>query len=278
MVKNKEKYLIIRKYGHIGDLLMMTPALEEFSKNKLIDIQIPSGYKEIFFNLDFINNIFGLDEKLDYKSYKQIINLSDFEFNYEQIHQPQIKKTKLELFADGLNVNIKRKRPIIKLKRDEILRGEEFVSKKQGEKIILIAPISTNASRNWSLNKWKELINILKKENYKIIIADKSLRWDDNDLIFLNNKNLRDLFAIVSQVDIIVTLDSALLHIGASFNIRTVVLFGPTDYKIRIYPNCYEIHKETGCSPCWYKRCKELHCLKLITIKDVYDKIKEASL
>lgn len=269
-----KKCLIVRKYGHLGDLLMMTPAVEIFSKNKEITLQIPIEYQEIFLNLPFIKEVIDIKKKLDQKNYDIIIDLSDFEFNYEQTHQPFINKTKIELFADGLNVNLKRKIPIINLSQEERKWAEDFVKGLPKKKTVLLAPLSKNPSRDWPLNKWKELIQKLKETTYNIVVIDKSLRWDDKSINFFNSPNLRKLFALVSKSDIIITQDSGVLHIGAAFGIKTIVLFGPIDHKMRTYSNCFEIHKETGCYPCWYKRCNEIYCLKLVEVSKVYEIFK----
>jgi len=47
-----KKILITRNFGHVGDLLMMTPALKELSKRFKIDLKILPQYKDIFLNLD----------------------------------------------------------------------------------------------------------------------------------------------------------------------------------------------------------------------------------
>jgi ADP-heptose:LPS heptosyltransferase len=275
MKENKSKILIIRKYGNMGDLLMMTPALECLAKDNILDIVILKEYREVFMNLPFINNVLFLDEIPKFEEYDEVINLSDFEFNYEQIHQPEITKTKIELFACALNVLIIKKKPIIRLLDSEIEWAKSFIKNLKYKKTILLTPRSKDITRDWPLEKWKVLFDLLKKQEFNILSVDKNLVWEDKDIIFLNSLSIRQLFALISQVDLLVTPDSGALHIGAAFNIKTIVIFGPTDFRMRTYDNCYEIHKNTGCYPCWYRRCNNLYCLKLINVNEVYEKIMD---
>jgi ADP-heptose:LPS heptosyltransferase len=266
-------YLIKRRFGHLGDILMMTPALKEFSKKNKFDMQLPKEYTEILINLDFIENVYTFEDKVDEKKYSDIIDLSDFEFNYEQIKQPYIDKTKQEIFANALNVIIKDLKPIINLTNEEIIKIRKFLPDK---KVILFALRSRNISRDWDLDNWKRLIELLEdKDNYQIIIVDEILNWDSNKLIFFNNKTTRELFALVHESDLVITQDSGLLHIAGAFDKKTIALFGPTDYNLRSYKKCHIFYKDVGCSPCWYNRCDNKYCLNLIGPSEVFEKISE---
>jgi ADP-heptose:LPS heptosyltransferase len=163
----KNTCLVIRNHGNIGDLLMITPALKELSKIYIIDLFILKEYNELFYNIDFIRKIYNINKPVNLQRYNKTFNLNDYEFNYEQIYQPNIKKTKQELFAEALNVNLKSLKPIIILDKNELLKIKDIISSKN--KKIIIAPKSTNFSREWQLKKWKRLIEKLKKLYYKII-------------------------------------------------------------------------------------------------------------
>jgi len=130
--------LVIRKYGYIGDLLMMTPALKELSKTYKIDLLIPEGYEGVFQNLDFIKDICFNKDTINYD---KIFDLNDYEFNYEQIYQTKIEKTKQELFAEALNVKITDLKPLIILDKRELAWINNYL-KDINRKILLLAPKS----------------------------------------------------------------------------------------------------------------------------------------
>ena len=273
MQRNFERCLVVRNYGHIGDLLMSTPALKELSKRYLVDIVIPKQYSDVFYNLNFIQNIFF--EEPDHKDYARVFDLSDYEFNYEQIYQPEIYKTKQELFAEALGVKINSSKPLINLTPEEIRWIKSYL-KGVSKKILVLAPKSSNPTRDWPLEKWIELIGRIKRLNYQIVIVDKSLRWEDPDIIFFNNRSLRQVFSLVYLSDFVVSNDSGLLHIAAAFDKPCLGIFGPTDPKMRaIYSKSYAVQLNIPCAPCWYARCDHLTCLNSLSVDVVENKLLE---
>jgi len=271
--------LVLRKFGHIGDLLMMTPALKELSKKNIVDLLIPKKYAEVFKNLSFINKIyFSVDEVRKNKiKYDAIYNLSDYEFNYEQIYQNNIVKTKQVLFADSLNVKIKSVKPIIELAEKEKKFIEKYFEDNNiTKKTIVLAPKSANVSRDWPLENWKELIIKIKKLNYQIIILDNNLFWDDDELIFFNNHTVREVFSLIYKSDFVISHDSGPLHFAGAFDKPCLGIFGPTNPKMRaIYVNSYYINEKLDCSPCWYNRCENVTCMKKLKVDKVENKFLE---
>jgi len=126
-----KKILVKRFLESIGDMLMMIPALENVAKKGKLDLMIPKGFNEIFFNLNFIDNLIDLNENIENKTYDEIFDLTDYEFNYEQINQPLIDKTKIEIFKDAFNISNKNNKIKINLSEKEKKWGKNFLKKKQ---------------------------------------------------------------------------------------------------------------------------------------------------
>ncbi|MDD3160013.1 MAG: glycosyltransferase family 9 protein [Candidatus ainarchaeum sp.] len=270
-----KKCLVKRKYGHIGDLLMLTPALKSLSKTYQVYLQVDEEYFPIFENNPNIHKLISLNEKIEKEKFI-FFDVSDYEFNYEQIYQPLIIKTKQELFANKLEVNITSNKPEIYLTEFEENWANEYIKKFNNKKIIVLSPKSANLTRDWPIEKWRALINNLKKFNFILIVVDKELNWEDDSIIFFNNHSLRELFSLISKVNFVVCQDSGLLHISAAFNVPTFSIFGPTDPNYRcIYNKSSFIKLNLACSPCWYERCKNLNCLNLLSVESVEKKLLE---
>ena len=84
----------------------------------------------------------------------------------------------------------------------------------------------------------------------------------------VNNRTIREVTAIIGQLDSFVSNDSGLMHIAAAMNIPTVAILGPTNPNY-IYP--WHVKQETvrlelPCSPCFYYSPKPLTC----SIKEQY--------
>jgi ADP-heptose:LPS heptosyltransferase len=275
--ENKKTCLVKRKFGNLGDILMLTPSLKELSKEFKIDLQILEEYKEVLENLDFINKIYDFDELINESSYEKVVDISNYEFNYEKTRQPYIFKNKIEIFGEALNVNVKDHVPIIKLTKEEKIKAGELIQKfSKNKKIVLVAPKSKNPIRDWDFNNWKILIKMLSDLNkFHVIVVDEKINWEEKGVSFFNGKTKRELFLLTSIVDLVITPDSGLLHISGAFEKDVITLFGPTDHKMRNYKKSHPVYKDTGCYPCWYNRCEERYCLKMIKPEQVLEKVLE---
>jgi len=85
--------------------------------------------------------------------------------------------------------------------------------------------------------------------------------------------SLSELFALVEKFNLLLTGDSASMHIASDLGIRVVAIFGPTD------PEEYGprgnrdrvIQKNLECSPCKKAQCKygTHECMYSISAEDV---------
>ncbi|MEN7982354.1 MAG: glycosyltransferase family 9 protein [Nanoarchaeota archaeon] len=273
-----KKILVKRAFGSIGDMLMMIPAIEEIAKKGIVDLIIPKDFNEIFLNLNFIHDLIGLDENIEDKTYDEIFDLTDYEFNYEQIHQPLINKTKIEIFKDAFNISNKNNKIKINLSEKEKKWGKNFLKNNNldQKRIILFAIKSANPTRDWKLEKWKALIKKLKKLNFHLIVIDKNLKWNDREIIFLNNLTFRELFVLVSISEAIICHDSGVLHIAGTFEKKTLGIFGPTNPKMRcVYKNSFWIDSGKDMPFNWYNRENHEDYFNSISVEDVERKFLE---
>lgn len=267
-----KKCLIIRKYGNVGDLLMITPSLRTLSQKYEIEIAVADEYQEVFYNLPYIKKVLRIDKIPSLKKFNKIIDLSDFEYNYERVNQPHIEKNKIELFAEAMSIQKVDTDIDIILSNEEKKWIEKYLHKNKLDvkKIIIMGIRSTSQTRDWPLDYWKGLIERLKRLNYSIIIADKELDWEDRDIFFFKGYTLRELFALISKANFIICNDSGLLHIGGAFKKPTLTIFGPTDPKVRsIYFKSHKIRNNLEIPIRWYQRSKEREDLYAISVDEV---------
>jgi 2-polyprenyl-3-methyl-5-hydroxy-6-metoxy-1,4-benzoquinol methylase len=85
--------------------------------------------------------------------------------------------------------------------------------------------------------------------------------------------SLNDLCFIISKLDLLITNDSAPMHIAAALTIKQVAIFGPgypTLFKPYTSAENYRlIFKELDCRPCNTKNCDHLSCISTITVSEV---------
>ncbi len=91
---------------------------------------------------------------------------------------------------------------------------------------------------------------------------------------------LAQLPSSVKQLDVIVTGDTAPLHIASAVGTKIVALFGPTEPKRHMPPGVDHVVlvKRIPCQPCYRGTCanqEKLKCLRSITVDEVFEAVKE---
>jgi len=90
---------------------------------------------------------------------------------------------------------------------------------------------------------------------------------------WVGKTSLSELVALIRRATLLVTNDSAALHIGSLLNVSTVALFGPTDPK-KYGPRSDRhrlVRKELFCSPCEKAQCPYHHeCMEQLSTEEVY--------
>jgi lipopolysaccharide heptosyltransferase II len=92
----------------------------------------------------------------------------------------------------------------------------------------------------------------------------------------IGKTDLSELVSLVKRLNVIVTGDTATLHIASAVRTKIVALFGPTDPARHMPPgnNHSVLVKHISCQPCYSGTCKNLvplRCLKEISVAEVFD-------
>jgi len=162
-----------------------------------------------------------------------------------------------------------------------------FLKKYKLEKgnYILIHP---GASPEWETKRWlperfAELADILIEKGEKVVFIGKGREEIEEIIKKMKNKplnlsdetNISQLIFIIKNSKVVITTDSAPLHIGAASGVKTIGIFGPTDPKRHCPPKVIYVYKKVECSPCYRKKCDKMICMKEIKVKDIQEKIYE---
>jgi len=89
--------------------------------------------------------------------------------------------------------------------------------------------------------------------------------------------NLSELAYITNLCDVVVTGDTAPMHMAIAMKKPVVVLFGPTsDREIELYGRGRKIVPKLDCTGCYNTKCdKKPNCMDLISVDEVYNGVKE---
>jgi lipopolysaccharide heptosyltransferase II len=155
---------------------------------------------------------------------------------------------------------------------------------------VAINPGGERANRRWNPDNYALVAdNLIDRFNAKIFIlggpgeekiAEEILIKMRNEVIDLSGQlKLNDLVYIIDRMDLLVTNDSAPMHIAAAVKTPVVAIFGPEDPRLfgpYTTRDLYRIvFKDVDCRPCKKKDCKRPICLDQITPKEVFEKCVE---
>jgi len=156
-------------------------------------------------------------------------------------------------------------------------------------KIIVVSAGSRSRTKRWPKEKFVKLISLLIEDlKVKIILTGDKNDLTVNKYITDNLKNpildlsghtdITQLAYIVKKANLVVTNDSAALHMAGYLNTPTVAIFGPTDEgKYGPWSDVsIVIKKDLFCRPCEKAQCRfgTLECLGVIKVEDVLRQIR----
>lgn len=138
-----------------------------------------------------------------------------------------------------------------------------------GSVVILGGPSETGIA--------EEIIKLISSQFSACLPVGKVL---SSQLLNLSGKtSLRELAAVISECDLLITNDSGPMHVGYAVGTPIVAIFGSTspEHTGPIGKNDIAIRKDLECSPCFERECKKnnLKCMDLITADEVFGSVKK---
>jgi heptosyltransferase-2 len=158
------------------------------------------------------------------------------------------------------------------------------------DKIIIVAPGARSSTKRWAKEKFSDLISVLIGE-FKvkvILVGDRDdapinkyiAQHSQREVIDLAGKtSIRQLAGLMKKSMLLITNDSATMHLASYIGLPVVAIFGPTDdTKYGPWSGlCTVVKKEIFCRPCEKAQCKfgALDCLHLIKVEDALRQVKD---
>lgn len=144
--------------------------------------------------------------------------------------------------------------------------------------------------KSWPTKNWVELGNKLVGRGYEVIFIGDSMEqgmiepyYDELDsriVSFIGKHSIKESFQVVREADLVVGVDTGLIHAAAIQGTATLTLFGPTDPTIvkPFGPYSEIIHNTVECSPCLgYDHsytCTNNKCMQEISVQTVFNRIR----
>lgn len=290
---------IVRSLGGVGDVLMVTPSLRalryEWPKAQITfatDYNYLNGaLVDLMANNPYINGLISY-HAVEAQGYDTKIDVTSCCLQYEKPKAAAFNR--IDIFAQHIGVSL----DATGRKPDYFVSPEEMswakrklqLSKNRPNQIVIgVQPRSAAQSRSWNLDKVRQLVALLSQNPlYKVIVFD-FMQPGSGDREMWNlvkvepciNFGLRQVGALVNEVDFMVTPDSGLMHLAAAVDTPGLAVFGGTDPAARInhYPGIEAVSRsDFACFPCWYDSspCKtQRTCLDNISVDQVFNQVNE---
>lgn len=228
-------------------------------------------------------------EKINMRNiYLKMFYTKIYKIDYDFLATQQVKNH--EIFINritGRNDKAKMVMPDIDIKSK--VKVDTLLSElSQGEKKIALCIRSGVLFKDWSQENFIEVVETLsQKYNAAFFIvgapndSDHAEDFIDKSNADIHNfcgmTNLPELGYLLSQVDLLLTVDTGTAHIAAAVDTRQVVVFaGTSHYHWSPYgDNVESIYPDVECYPCddkTRKQCNNYRCLQNISIKQVVEK------
>jgi ADP-heptose:LPS heptosyltransferase len=314
--KAQIKRILVITLSNVGDIILATPVIRTLARefpSSRIDVMVGPKGKEIFEKDPRIFKVIIYDKHLPITE-KRRLQLKLKKLRYDIVADirntifplligPKYRTSTIQRFPKEL---IHRKeRHLYKLaslgmagtaepsyihipKEDEDYVSGLLEASGVRDPIVLVSPGAKSHLKRWPHEAFALLSERLAKEcgasvifigqgEDKEIVARIRGMMKAASLDFVDRTNIRQLAALARRAALLVTNDSAPLHIGCAVGTKVLALFGPTDP--RKYGPTGEfdavIGKKLSCSPCEEAVCRHNYeCMKSILPDEVFETAK----
>lgn len=234
---------------------------------------------------------FTLDEK------GKVVTLNDeaiewFEMGaFDQLKKANTK-TYQQIIHSLLKLEYKRDEILLKLTDSEKQFRDKFYNDNNLNRYKYFVGLNTGGSRRWKYKKWrldgfKDVIREVEKHpDVGVLLFGGEIESDlidelksfSKNVINTGTKNsLREFFALIDLVDVLITGDTLALHAATALKKKVICLFGPTSSaEIEDYGRIIKVIPDMDCLVCYKQDCDFVpNCMEKITSEMVIKKIKK---
>lgn len=165
--------------------------------------------------------------------------------------------------------------------------------KEYNDRIIGIAPFAKHLAKMYPVEKMLSVVKILSKDGYKILLFGSKQEAKELELWIKENKNIysvagklsfKDELNLVAQLDVMVSMDSANMHLASLFGVPVVSVWGGTHPFLGFYGWAQDynnaVQEDLPCRPSsvYGNKICPVHgikgCMQGITPEIIVEKIK----
>jgi len=219
----------------------------------------------------------------------------NFLFSNVKVRLPEERMNRFQrnfALLKGLGLDVESFRPTLHIPpRDKEYVGSFFdqISATLKKPLIAMHPGTSSKTiyKRWMPDRYAQLADRLISELKATVIftwGPEELEWVEGirkemkepSILGPRTKSLTQLGEVFSRCDLFIGGDTGPMHIASLMELPVVVIYGPTDPVVNEpFGDHRKVRKEVGCNPCRKRSCKELTCLKMVTVDDVFKATRE---
>ncbi|MCK9459695.1 MAG: hypothetical protein M0R80_08655 [Proteobacteria bacterium] len=288
----KDKILILRAAGGLGDILMHRMMFEDFKKidpNIKITLAVPPRYFDALKDHPYIDELVD-NNKVDISQFNVSYNTTSACVRYEMSMAPLSGLHRSDIWANHCGVELTEHNMHINIDPVGLKYGQDLVRdfRKTGP-VVLLCPVSAMQMKNLTDQQMEGVVTALRSRNCCVIASHittiPQLQKMDVPTITETNGNVHKLFGLVNAVDYVISVDTSHFHLSGGLQKPMLGIFTFADGKV--YGKYYkhelvQKHRDNGnwdCGPCYnYPICPKSNimfkpCLTEITVNMIVDGI-----
>lgn len=280
---NADVHIMYRPIPGAGDAVMIMPGAtgmrKKLDKKSII----------VMYGLEYANTVFEHNNAIDFivqctsEQVKQDIDLQNIEQleqmnctvyrlqhpcpcgHHESNTEPHLRRSRVEIFSEacGVKFNIDN--------YNFVLHEEDLAAKERlnlSNRYIVVGVQTSTFWKNYIYIPWliKKLARLGKQFDFQVVTMDEHIQFDIKNVIGLAQQKLTDLYGVIAQSLMTVSMDTAYAHIAGALKVPVFGIYGPTPpEKFLRYKKVSWLSDFNRCrrQHCWYQPCKLRPCLAI---------------
>ena len=311
--KSEIKRALVITLSNVGDVILTTPVVKTLILNfpdVRIDVMVGPNGKEVFEKDPAVSKVIIYDKhapviekrrissKLRRLKYDLVVDLRNTIFGL--LLGPRYRTSTIQMVPKGIRHRIDAHLWRLKALGIELLYHQSYIHIPQedeervtklleaggvGKDFIVVAPGAKSHLKRWPEDNFVQLCDkVIAELGMAIVFTGVGGESDIIERISgkmktkafnaVNKTNLRELAALLKKARVVVTNDSAPLHLACAVGCRALALFGPTDPEKYGPTGQFDIviHKKLPCAPCESAVCSfDCECMRSITHDEVFE-------
>ena len=236
--EKRNKILIVRECGGVGDILMIRFLFEDFKKHNP-ETEIHFACPERFHNLvkdhHFIDKLLD-SEQIKIQEYLVSYNISSACSRYE-MNPNNPGKHRSDIWANHCGLELKNHNMHINLDEESIQLGKLVVSelkKDKSQPFVLLAPVSASKAKDLNGQQLKGLVDCLKARNCFIcgIHSGQIRELEELGIPVIYGIGMKKWMGIVNAADYVISVDTGCFHLAGGLGRPLMGIFTYCDGKI----------------------------------------------